>query len=219
MKLLVLDGNSILNRAFYGIKLLTTKSGLYTNGIHGFLSMLQKLEEEVRPDAVAIAFDLPAPTFRHKRYAGYKANRHGMPDELAQQLPTLKELLTLLGYRLVTCEGFEADDILGTLSAACTESRSTCVIATGDRDSLQLVGPYVSVRLASTKYGRPSVTLYDEMRVYEEYGVEPKELIEVKALQGDTSDCIPGVRGIGPKGAGELIQKYQIGRASCRERV
>ena len=208
MKLLVLDGNSILNRAFYGIKLLTTKSGLYTNGIHGFLSILQKLEEEVRPDAVAIAFDLPAPTFRHKRYAGYKANRHGMPDELAQQLPTLKELLTLLGYRLVTCEGFEADDILGTLSAACTESRSTCVIATGDRDSLQLVGPYVSVRLASTKYGRPSVTLYDEMRVYEEYGVEPKELIEVKALQGDTSDCIPGVRGIGPKGAGELIQKY-----------
>ena len=155
MKLLVLDGNSILNRAFYGIKLLTTKSGLYTNGIHGFLSMLQKLEEEVRPDAVAIAFDLPAPTFRHKRYAGYKANRHGMPDELAQQLPTLKELLTLLGYRLVTCEGFEADDILGTLSAACTESRSTCVIATGDRDSLQLVGPYVSVRLASTKYRPP----------------------------------------------------------------
>ncbi len=208
MKLLVLDGNSILNRAFYGIKLLTTKEGLFTNGIYGFLMMLQKLESEVQPDAVAIAFDLKAPTFRHKRYAGYKANRHGMPDELAQQLPNLKELLQLLGYKLVTCESFEADDILGTLSASCTKKKDTCVIATGDRDSLQLVGPYVSVRLASTKYGQPQVAVYDEQRVQEDYGVTPPEMIEIKALQGDASDCIPGVRGIGPKGAGELIQKY-----------
>ncbi len=208
MKLLVLDGNSILNRAFYGIKLLSTKTGLYTNGIYGFLTILQKLEAETQPDAVAIAFDLKAPTFRHKKYAGYKANRHGMPEELAQQLPNLKELLELLGYTLVTCEGYEADDILGTLGRACTERQDTCVIATGDRDSLQLVGPYVSVRLATTKYGRPQVTLYDEQRVLDDYGVTPHELIEVKALQGDTSDCIPGVKGIGPKGAGELIQKY-----------
>lgn len=208
MKLLVLDGNSILNRAFYGIKLLSTKEGLYTNGIYGFLTMLQKLESEVQPDAVAIAFDLKAPTFRHKRYSGYKANRHGMPEELAQQLPNLKELLTLLGYRLVTCEGYEADDILGTLGHSCTERKDTCVIATGDRDSLQLVGPYVSVRLASTKYGQPQVTLYDEQRVMDDYGVKPPEMIEIKALQGDSSDCIPGVKGIGPKGAGDLIQKY-----------
>lgn len=208
MKLLVLDGNSILNRAFYGIRLLSTKDGLYTNGIYGFLTMLQKLESEVRPDATAIAFDLKAPTFRHKRYAGYKANRHGMPPELAQQLPNLKELLTLLGYKLVTCEGFEADDILGTLGASCTERKDTCVIATGDRDSLQLVGSYVSVRLASTKYGQPQVTLFDEQRVMDDYGVTPPEMIEIKALQGDASDCIPGVKGIGPKGAGDLIQKY-----------
>ncbi|MDD4807398.1 MAG: DNA polymerase I [Oscillospiraceae bacterium] len=208
MELLVLDGNSILNRAFYGIKLLTTKEGLYTNGIYGFMTVLQKLEKEVQPDATAIAFDLNAPTFRHKRYAGYKANRHGMPEELAQQLPNLKKLLTLLGYRLVTCEGYEADDILGTLGAACTRRKDTCVIATGDRDSLQLVGPYVSVRLARTKYGQPQVTLYDEQRVMEEFGVTPPEMIEIKALQGDSSDCIPGVRGIGPKGAGQLIQQY-----------
>lgn len=208
MKLLVLDGNSILNRAFYGIKLLTTKEGLYTNGIYGFLTMLQKLNSEVQPDAVALAFDLKAPTFRHKRYAGYKSNRHGMPEELAQQLPNLKELLMLLGYKLVTCEGYEADDILGTLGRSCTERKDTCIIATGDRDSLQLVGPYVSVRLASTKYGQPQVTLYDEQRVLEDYGVKPLEMIEIKALQGDASDCIPGVKGIGPKGAGDLIQKY-----------
>ena len=208
MKLLVLDGNSILNRAFYGVRLLTTKTGLYTNGIYGFLTILHKLRTELSPDAVAIAFDLPAPTFRHKKYAGYKANRKGMPPELAQQLPTLKELLALLGYRLVTCEGFEADDILGTLSKACEKAGGECVLATGDRDSLQLVGPRVTVRLASTKFGQPQVTLYDEARIRGEYGVSPREMIEIKAIQGDASDCIPGVSGIGPKGAGELIRAY-----------
>lgn len=208
MKLLVLDGNSILNRAFYGIRLLTTKEGLYTNGIYGFLTMLQKLQNEIQPDAVAIAFDLRAPTFRHKEYAGYKAQRKGMPEELAQQLPTLKELLRLLGYRLVECEGFEADDILGTLARVCTETGNECVLATGDRDSLQLVGPHVTVRLAATKFGQPQVTLYDEAKIMEDYGVTPKQMIEIKAIQGDTSDNIPGVAGIGPKGAAELIQKY-----------
>jgi len=208
MKLLVLDGNSILNRAFYGVRLLTTKEGLFTNGIYGFLTILQKMNTEVSPDAVAVAFDLRAPTFRHKEYAGYKANRKGMPPELAQQLPTLKELLTLLGYRLVTCEGFEADDILGTLAARCEETGDECVLATGDRDSLQLVGPHVTVRLASTKLGQPQVTLYDEAKIKEDYGVTPKEMIEIKAIQGDASDCIPGVAGIGPKGAGQLVQAY-----------
>ena len=208
MKLLVLDGNSILNRAFYGIKLLTTKSGLYTNAIYGFMTMLNKLKAESEPDAVAIAFDMRAPTFRHKEYAGYKAQRKGMPEELAQQLPYLKELLTLLGYHLVECEGFEADDILGTLAKACKMTGNDCVIATGDRDSLQLVCPQVSVRLAVTKFGQPQVTLYDEAKIMEDYGVTPQQLIDIKAIQGDSSDNIPGVAGIGPKGAGELVQKY-----------
>lgn len=208
MKLLVLDGNSILNRAFYGIRLLTTKEGLFTNGIYGFLTMLQKLKNETNPDAVAIAFDMRAPTFRHKEYAGYKAQRKGMPEELAQQLPNLKELLQLLGYRLVECEGYEADDILGTLAKKCSDSGEECIIATGDRDSLQLVGKSVSVRLAATKFGQPQVTLYDEAKILQDYGVSPKQMIEIKAIQGDTSDNIPGVAGIGPKGAGELVQKF-----------
>ncbi len=208
MKLLVLDGNSILNRAFFGIRLLTTKEGLFTNGIYGFLTIFHRLLTETEPDAVAVAFDMRAPTFRHKEYAGYKANRKGMPPELAQQMPTLKELLTLLGYHLVECEGFEADDILGTLANTCETCGCECVLATGDRDSLQLVGPHVTVRLASTKMGQPQVTLYDEAKIQEDYGVTPKEMIEIKALQGDTSDCIPGVAGIGPKGAGQLIQAY-----------
>lgn len=208
MKLLVLDGNSILNRAFYGIRLLTTKEGLFTNGIYGFLSIFERLKAETSPDAVAVAFDLRAPTFRHKEYAGYKANRKGMPPELAQQMPALKELLIFLGYRLVECEGFEADDILGTLSAACEKTGNDCVLATGDRDSLQLVGPRVTVRLASTKMGQPQVTVYDEAKIQEEYGVSPREMIEIKAIQGDSSDCIPGVPGVGPKGAGDLIRAY-----------
>lgn len=208
MKLLVLDGNSILNRAFYGIKLLSTKSGDFTNGIYGFLTMFKKLCDETEPDAVAIAFDRKAPTFRHKQYAGYKSNRKGMPPELAQQLPVLQELLADMGYRIVTCEGWEADDILGTLAASCEQRGDSCLIATGDRDSLQLVSPSTTVRLATTKFGQPQVTLYDEAKIREEYGVTPHQMIDLKAIQGDSSDCIPGVAGIGPKGAGELVQKF-----------
>ena len=208
MKLLVVDGNSILNRAFYGIRPLTTKDGQFTNAIYGFLTMLLKIQEDVTPDAVAIAFDLKAPTFRHKAYDGYKANRKGMPEELHQQLQPLKDLLTLLGYKLITKEGFEADDILGTLSHTCAEKGDECVLATGDRDSLQLVNDNVTVRLASTKGGKANAILYDKDKIMEDYGVTPRQLIEIKAIQGDSSDCIPGVPGIGPKGAGELIQKY-----------
>lgn len=208
MKLLVLDGNSIFNRAFYGIKLLTTKDGTFTNAIYGFLTMLHKIKEDTNPDAVAVAFDMRAPTFRHKEYDGYKAQRKGMPPELAQQLPILKELLTLLGYRIVECEGYEADDILGTLARVCTEEGHECVLATGDRDSLQLVNPSVTVRLTATKFGQPVVTVYDEAKIKEDYGVTPHQLIDIKALQGDSSDNIPGVSGIGAKGAADLIQKY-----------
>ncbi len=208
MKLLVLDGNSILNRAFYGIKLLSTKNGFYTNAIYGFLNILSKLKEETTPDAVAIAFDMKSPTFRHKYYDGYKANRKGMPEELYMQFPVLKELLSHLGYKLVEKEGFEADDILGTLAQSCTNSGNTCIIATGDKDSLQLVNKNVSVRITSTKFGKAEVVLYDEEKIYETYGIQPQQLIDVKALQGDASDNIPGVPGIGQKGALELIQKF-----------
>lgn len=208
MKLLVVDGNSILNRAFYGIRLLTTKDGQFTNAIYGFLTMLLKIQEDVIPDAVAIAFDLKAPTFRHKAYDGYKSNRKGMPEELHQQLQPLKDLLTLLGYTIITKEGYEADDILGTLSHTCKVNGDECVLATGDRDSLQLINDKVTVRLASTKGGKANAILYDEKKIMEDYGVTPRQLIEIKAIQGDSSDCIPGVPGIGPKGAGDLIQRF-----------
>lgn len=207
MKLLVLDGNSILNRAFYGIKLLTTKDGRYTNAIYGFMNILLRLEDDVKPDAVAVTFDLKAPTFRHKMYDGYKANRKGMPAELAEQLPVLKELLTALGYKLVTKEGFEADDVIGTLSAQIGEN-DQCFIATGDRDSLQLVRENVQVLLASTKMGRAETNVYDISRIQEEYGVSPKQMIDIKALMGDSSDNIPGVAGIGKKTAEDLIQRF-----------
>ena len=208
MKLLVLDGNSIVNRAFYGIKLLTTKDGRFTNAIVGFMNILLKLEAEEKPDEVAVAFDLKAPTFRHKMYSGYKAQRKGMPEELAAQLPVLKELLADLGYKMVTCEGYEADDILGTLAAACAARGDECAIATGDRDSLQLVGPHTRVLLAGTQMGRSVTTVMDEAAVFEKYGVRPRQLIEVKSLMGDASDNIPGVAGVGEKTALALIQDF-----------
>lgn len=208
MKLLVIDGNSILNRAFYGIKLLTTKDGTFTNAVYGFMTMMIKILEDTVPDAVAIAFDLKAPTFRNKKYDEYKAKRKPMPQELASQLPIVKDLLQKLGYKIVECEGFEADDILGTLAKACEDTGNECVLATGDRDSLQLVSPSVTVRLAATKFGKPDVRVYDEARIIEDYGVRPRQLIDIKAIQGDLSDNIPGVKGIGEKGAGELIRKF-----------
>ena len=184
MKLLVVDGNSIINRAFYGIRPLTTKDGMFTNAIYGFLTMLEKIKADTTPDRVAIALDLKAKTFRHNAYALYKANRKGMPEELHMQLQPLKDLLALLGYKIVTCEGYEADDILGTLAKVCEENGNECVIATGDRDSLQLVSDKVSVRLAKNLNG---TMIYTPDTVLEEYGVTPKELIEIKAIQGDTN--------------------------------
>ncbi|MCI2048062.1 MAG: DNA polymerase I [Faecalibacterium sp.] len=208
MKLLVIDGNSIANRAFYGIKLLTTKDGRYTNAIYGFMNILLSLLKTCDPDEVAVAFDLKAPTFRHKMYDGYKATRHAMPEELAQQMPVLKQLLADLGYRQVTAEGWEADDILGTLSAACAARKDDCFLATGDRDSLQLISPTTTVLLASTVMGRSQTVEMDEDAVQEKYGLAPKQLIEVKSLMGDASDNIPGVKGIGEKTALSLIQKF-----------
>lgn len=207
MKLLVLDGNSILNRAFYGIKLLSTKDGRFTNGIFGFMNILFSLRENYKPDAVAIAFDVKAPTFRHKMYGAYKGNRKGMPEELAQQMPVLKELLKSLGYTLIECEGWEADDVIGTLAKNCADG-DTCYIATGDRDSLQLVDSKVNVLLSAPRGGKTETIVYDTDKIVQDKGVEPLRLIDVKALMGDASDNIPGVAGIGEKTATDLIQKY-----------
>lgn len=207
MKLLVIDGNSIINRAFYGIKLLTAKDGRYTNAIYGFMNIFNKLLTDCEPDRVAIAFDVKKPTFRHEMYSEYKAGRHAMPDELRQQIPVLKELLTDLGYKTVEKAGWEADDILGTLSVQMKDG-DKCFIATGDRDSLQLVSDKTTVLLTSTKMGKTQTVPYDCEKLMEEYGVQPWQMIELKALQGDSSDNIPGVAGVGPKTAGDLIKKY-----------
>lgn len=209
MKLLVLDGNSIINRAYYGVRPLTTKDGFFTNAIYGFLTMFNKIYSETSPDCVAVAFDMKAPTFRHLKYSEYKGKRKGMPPELAMQLQPLKDLLTAMGIKLLSAEGWEADDILGTLANACrTHDEDTCVIATGDRDTLQLVGDGVTVRMLTTKQGKAEAVIYDEAKIMEIYGVKPIQLIEIKAIQGDTSDNIPGVPGIGEKGALDLIGRF-----------
>lgn len=205
MKLLAIDGNSIINRAYYGIRLLTNKNGVYTNAVFGFMNIYFKNVEEVKPDCVAVAFDLKSPTFRHKAADFYKANRKGMPEELAQQLPLVKELLTYMGVKIIECEGYEADDILGTLSKACADSGNECFILTGDRDSLQLVNDKVTVRLATTK----ETVIYTPERFMEDYCFEPIHLIDLKALMGDSSDNIPGVAGVGQKTAGKLISEWK----------
>ena len=207
MKLLVIDGNSILNRAFYGVRLLTTKDGKYTNGIFGFMNILLGMLDEYKPDGVAVAFDVKAPTFRHQMFDAYKGTRKPAPAELIEQFPTLKELLGYLGFTVVEKPGYEADDILGTLSKACGAD-DFCYIATGDRDSLQLVRGNVNVLLATTKMGKSTTVKYDVAKINEVYGVTPEQLIDIKAIQGDTSDNIPGVAGIGEKGAADLIQKF-----------
>ena len=208
MKLLALDGNSIVNRAFYGIKLLTTKDGQYTNGIYGFINILNRLIEKENPDAVAVAFDVHQPTFRHQKFTEYKAGRKGMPDELRSQMPILKEWLTLMGYCCIEKPGYEADDILGTLSLNAERDGDECVIATGDRDSLQLVSGATRVLLTATKGGHPELTDYTPNTVREKYGLEPAALIELKALMGDSSDNLPGVMGFGEKTATELIKNF-----------
>ena len=204
MKLLVIDGNSIMNRAFYGIRLLTNKKGAPTNALTGFLNILLKLLKEEATDRIAVAFDLHAPTFRHKMYTEYKGTRHGMPDELRAQMPVIKQLLTALGIVIVEKEGYEADDIIGTLSHAAELSGGECVISTGDRDSFQLITDKVTVRLASNKED----IIYTPAKIGEVYGVTPREMLEVKTLMGDSSDNIPGVPGVGEKTALGLIQKY-----------
>ena len=208
MKLLILDGNSVINRAFFGVKPLTTREGLYTHAIYGFLNILERMEKEEQPDAVCVAFDLHGPTFRHLKYDGYKANRHGMPDELAQQMPILKQVLQAMNIPIYECNGWEADDVIGTVGKICSNNEWECVIATGDRDSLQLIDENVHVKLVISRPGQTTTTLYDKAKFIEEYGFEPAKMVDLKALMGDTSDNIPGVAGVGPKTATDLLLKF-----------
>ena len=209
MKLLAIDGNSIINRAFYGIRLLSTKDGQFTNAVYGFINILNKLKESENPDGIAIAFDVKKPTFRHEKYAEYKAGRHETPRELLEQFAPLKKWLTLMGYKVIECPGYEADDILGTIAEMCEKNGIDCAIATGDRDALQLIGDRVRVVLATTKMGGPEIVNYDKEALYEKYGLSPEQMIDLKALMGDSSDNIPGVAGIGEKTATELIKNFE----------
>ena len=208
MKLMILDGNSVINRAFYGVRLLSTRDGQYTNAIYGFLNILDKVRQEETPDALCVAFDLKGPTFRHERYEQYKATRHGMPEELAQQLPVMKQVLGAMNIPIYACQGWEADDVIGTVAKRCAAAQWDCVVVTGDRDSLQLVDEHITVKLLLTKGGQTNSTNYTPELFQEEYGFEPIHLIDLKALMGDNSDNIPGVAGVGPKTATELLKKY-----------
>lgn len=208
MRILILDSNSIINRAFYGIRALNAPDGTPTNAIYGFLNILIKLINDYKPDSILAAFDLKAPTFRHKMYDKYKANRKGMPDELARQMPIMKDILTSMNIPILELEGYEADDIIGTVSRICNENRYECYIATGDRDDLQLAGGGTTVVLTSAKSGQSVTELYDDAAVIDKYGVSPAEFVDMKALMGDTSDNIPGVRGIGEKTAQKLISQF-----------
>ncbi len=208
MRLLLIDGNSILNRAFYGIKVLTTHDGTPTNALVGFLNIYHRLMEHTKADAVAVAFDRKAPTFRHLKYDAYKAGRKGMPEELAVQLPIIKDLLRDMGCAVVEQDGYEADDILGTLSAAAVGQAVPCFIATGDRDSLQLVSDEVTVLLSATRMGQPETVVFDPSAIFDKYGLTPSQLIDLKALMGDSSDNIPGVPGIGEKTALDLLHRF-----------
>ncbi len=206
---MILDGNSIVNRAFYGIRLLTNKDGIYTNAIYGFLNILFKYIAEENPTHLCVAFDVHAPTFRHKMYSQYKAQRKGMPDELRQQMPILKEILSAMNITMLELEGYEADDIIGTVSKICDDENVICNILTGDKDDLQLASKNTIVKLITTQKGVTDTVNYCDDTVFEKYGVTPLEFIDVKGLMGDTSDNIPGVDGIGEKTALSLIQKYK----------
>ena len=209
MKLLILDGNSIVNRAFYGVRMLNAPDGMPTNGVYGFLSILRKLLDEEKPEAVCVAFDLKAPTFRHLRYEGYKAQRKGMPEELAVQMPILKQVLDAMGILRLELEGFEADDLLGTVAAKCENNGWECRIVTGDKDSFQLISETTHVCHVKSRMGQTTTTEYTPELFFEEYGFEPKCIIDLKALMGDASDNIPGVPGVGEKTAMALVQKYK----------
>ncbi len=208
MKLMLLDGNSLINRAFYGVRLLNAPDGTPTNGVYGFLAILQKLLEEEAPEGLCVAFDRREPTFRHKAYAGYKAQRKPMPEELAVQMPLLKEVLDAMGICRVELAGYEADDLLGTMSRLGSEAGHDCAIVTGDRDSFQLISDGTTVLHVKSRLGQTETIRYTPERFREEYGFEPEKMVDLKALMGDASDNIPGVPGVGEKTAMELLHRF-----------
>ena len=207
-KLMVIDGNSIINRSFYGIRPLSTREGLYTHAVYGFLMTLLRLKEEERPDAVCVTFDVHAPTFRHTADAAYKATRKGMPEELAMQMPVMKDVLDALSIPRYELAGWEADDLIGTISRKCEAAGWECVVVTGDKDSLQLITEQTKVKLVSTRMGQTTTKDMTPETFREQYGFDPIHMIDLKALMGDSSDNIPGVAGVGEKTAMDLIQKY-----------
>ena len=207
-KLMLLDGNSLINRAFYGIRPLSAPDGTPTNAVFGFLATLQKLLEDEAPEGLCVTFDRREPTFRHKHSPAYKATRKPMPEELAVQMPLLKDVLDALGIRRCELAGWEADDLLGTLSRRGAEAGWECVVVTGDKDSLQLVGPNVRVLNVKTRMGQTETTNYTPEKFREEYGFEPEKMVDLKALMGDSSDNIPGVAGVGEKTALDLIRRF-----------
>lgn len=227
MKLMVLDGNSIINRAFYGIRMLSTRDGIFTNAVYGFLAILSRLLDAEKPDALCVCFDVHAPTFRHEKFAAYKAQRKPMPEELRPQIPLMKEVLAAMRVPVYALAGWEADDLIGTISERCADEKCECVIVTGDRDSLQLIRDGVRVLLVVSRMGKTETTNYTEEKFREDYGFEPRKIIDLKALWGDASDNIPGVPGIGEKTARELISKIggiesiyaQIDTAQMRDSV
>ena len=209
MKLMVLDGNSIINRSYYGIRPLTTREGLYTNAVYGFVTTLQRLVDEERPEALCVTFDRREPTFRHKADETYKATRHGMPDELAMQMPVMKQVLDAMSVPRYELAGYEADDLIGTISRKCEAAGWECVVVTGDKDSLQLITEHTKVKLVSTRMGQTTTRDMTPETFQEEYGFEPIHMIDLKALMGDSSDNIPGVPGVGEKTAMALVQEYR----------
>ena len=207
-KYLVIDGNSIMNRAFYAIRLLSTKDGLYTNAIYGFLNIYYMIIDKINPDFVSVAFDLKAPTFRHKMFVEYKAHRKMMPDELKVQMPVIKDILNAMNVPIYEIEGYEADDILGTIANINTKNSISTYILTGDKDSLQLISDKTSIIMPSSKMGKTEYTIYTPDVLMEKQSIAPKQVIDIKSLMGDSSDNIPGVPGIGEKTAYSLIGKY-----------
>ena len=208
----LIDGNSILNRAFYGImgnKMLVTPDGKYTNAVYGFLAIMFKVMEDLKPEYMAVAFDLKAPTERHKLYEGYKATRKGMPTELAEQMPIIKDILEKMNITIIEKEGYEADDVLGTLAKRGEKEGLEVTVVSGDRDTFQLASEKIKIRIPHTKMGKTEIDTFGEAEIIEKYGVKPKQLVEVKGLMGDTSDNIPGVPGVGEKTALGLIQEYK----------
>ena len=208
MKLMVIDGNSIINRSFYGIRPLSTRDGLFTHAVYGFVTTMQRLLDEEKPEALCVTFDRREPTFRHEADAAYKAQRKGMPEELAMQMLPLKQVLTAMSIPRYELTGYEADDLIGTISRKCEAAGWDCVIVTGDKDSLQLITDHTKVKLVSTRMGQTTTKDMTPETFREQYGFDPIHMIDLKALMGDTSDNIPGVPGVGEKTAMALVQEY-----------